>query len=123
MNVPTRPLGLSVEDLFAPFGPADDLPDYEFVRPDDVPPPYHGLLVHEHHMTVTVESHHGDLVDVKVLEYRVAGDSYSRKILLALQRTGRVVMFGLMRVNFRYCSEEVRQKILAGNTPLGRILI
>jgi chorismate-pyruvate lyase len=53
----------------------------------------------------------------------VAGDSYSRKILLTLQRTGRVVMFGLMRVNFRYCSEEVRQKILAGNTPLGRVLI
>jgi hypothetical protein len=72
---------------------------------------------------VTVEAHHGDLVDVKVLEYRVAGDSYSRKILLTLRRTGRVVMFGLMRVSFRYCSDEVRREILAGQTPLGRILI
>jgi chorismate-pyruvate lyase len=60
---------------------------------------------------------------VKVVEYRVAGDSYSRKILLALQRTGRVVMFGLMRVNFRYCSEAIRQEILGGQTPLGRVLI
>jgi chorismate-pyruvate lyase len=95
----------------------------ELVPPGRVPPPYHQLLVNEHHMTLTVEAHHGDAVDVKVLEYRVAGDSYARKILLPLQRTGRVVMFGLMRVNFRYCSEEVRQRILEGKTPLGRILI
>ncbi|HZY85216.1 MAG TPA: hypothetical protein VFE78_10325, partial [Gemmataceae bacterium] len=73
--------------------------------------------------TVTLEAHHGDLVDVKVLEYRVADDSYARKILLPLKRTGRVVMFGLMRVNFRYCTDAVRQEILAGQTPLGRVLI
>jgi hypothetical protein len=32
-------------------------------------------------------------------------------------------MFGLMRVNFRYCSDDVRERILAGQTPLGRVLI
>ena len=123
MNVPSRPLGLSVEELFAPFGPADDLPEYAFVAGDAVPPPYHDLLVHNHHMTVTVEAHHGDLVDVRILDRRLEGDSYTRKIVLALQGTGRVVQFGVARVHLNYCSAPVREAIVAGRTPLGRILI
>jgi hypothetical protein len=121
MNFPPDPAGTDVQGLFALFPPAEYMTRGELVPPGRVPQPYHGLLVHEHHMTVTVEAYHGDAVDVQVLEYRVAGDSYARKILLTLQRTKRVVMFGLMRVQFRYCSEEVREKILAGQTPLGRI--
>jgi chorismate-pyruvate lyase len=123
MNVPTRPLGLSVEELFAPFGPTDDLPEYEFVRPTAVPPPYRDLLVHNHHMTVTVEAHHGDLVDVRILARRLEDDTYTRKIVLALQNTGRVVQFGIARVHLNYCSTAVREAIVAGRTPLGRILI
>jgi truncated hemoglobin YjbI len=88
-----------------------------------VPPPYHGLLVHEHHMTVTVEAHHGDRVDVRVLDRSVVGDSYARKILLVLQGSSRVVQFGIMRVHLQYCSPEVRAEIVAAHTPLGRILI
>jgi hypothetical protein len=109
--------------LFSLFPPAGYMTRGELVPPGRVPPPYHDLLVHEHHMTVTVEAHNGDAVNVRVLEYRVAGDSYARKILLPLQKSGKVVMFGLMRVNFHYCSDEVRQRILAGQTPLGRVLI
>jgi hypothetical protein len=123
MIVPPDPAGTDVQGLFALFPPAGYMTRGELVPPGRVPPPYRDLLVHEHHMTVTVEAHHGDLVDVKVLEYRVADDSYARKILLPLQRSGRVVMFGLMRVNFHYCSDAIRQEILAGQTPLGRVLI
>ncbi len=123
MMLPPDPAGTDVQGLFALFPPADYMSRGELVPPGRVPPPYHSLLVHEHHMTVTVESHHGAQVDVKVLEYRVAGDSYSRKILLTLQGTSRVVMFGLMRVNFRYCSDAVREEVIAGQTPLGRVLI
>ena len=123
MNVPSRPLGLSVEELFAPFGPADDLPEYSFVPGDAVPPPYHDLLVHRHHMTVTVEAHHGELVDVRILDRNLEGDSYTRKIVLALQGSGRVVQFGIARVHLNYCSAPVREAIVTGRTPLGRILI
>jgi hypothetical protein len=123
MNFPSDLAGTDVQGLFTLFPPAEYMTRGELVPPGRVPQPYHPLLVHEHHMTVTVEAHHGDAVDVKVLEYRVAGDSYARKILLTLQRTGRVVMFGLMRVDFHYCSERVRHQILAGQTPLGRVLI
>jgi hypothetical protein len=123
MNLPVRPLALNVPALFAHFPSADDLPAYDFVPPDEVPPPYHDLLVHNHHMTVTVEAHHGDLVDVRILARRHDGDFYARKILLALQKTGRVVQFGIARVRLNYCSPEVRSEIVAGQTPLGRVLI
>jgi hypothetical protein len=123
MSIPTRTVGPDLRTLFALFPPGNDLPEYEFVPADEVPAPYDELLVHEHHMTVTVERHHGDLVDVRILARRQDGDSYARKILLALQGNGRVVQFGIMRVHLRYCSPAVRREIVAGQTPLGRILI
>jgi hypothetical protein len=123
MNAPVRTAGPDVEGLFAPFGRADDVPAYETVPAAAVPPPYSDLLVHEHHMTVTVEAHHGDLVDVRILARRLDGDVYTRKIVLALQETGRVVQFGVARVHLDLCTAPVREAIVAGKTPLGRILI
>jgi hypothetical protein len=123
MNIPANYAGPSLQELTALFPPAGELPEYEFVPADEVPPPYHGLLVHEHHMTVTVEAYHGDLVDVRVLAVHRDRDSYARKILLALHDSGRVVQFGIMRVRLAYCSEAVQKEIIAEKTPLGRILI
>jgi chorismate-pyruvate lyase len=115
--------GPDLRALYALFPPADDMPEHEFVPGDEVPPPYHDLLVHEHHMTVTVEAYHGGPVDVRILARQLTGEHYARKILLTLQGSGRVVQFGIMRVNFRYCSPAVRAEIEAGGTPLGRTLI
>ncbi len=115
--------GPDLRALYALFPPGDDLPEYELVPPDEVPQPYHGLLVHDHHMTVTVEQYHGGAVDVRVLAVNRAGDLYARKILLALQKSGRVVQFGIMRINFEFCTPAVRAEIEAGGTPLGRTLI
>jgi hypothetical protein len=106
-----------------PSSPGGNLLEWEEVPADEVPPPYYGLLVHEHHMTVTVEAFHGDLVDVHVLASGQQDDWYAREILLELQGTKRVVQFGLMRINLGYCSPEVRAEIIAQQTPLGRILI
>ena len=103
--------------------PGDYLQAYEFVPAEQVPEPYHGLLVHEHHMTVTVEAHHGGLVDVQVLDKTTTDGSYARKILLALQRSGRIVQFGLVRIHLDYCGDAVRDEIISERTPLGRILI
>jgi hypothetical protein len=123
MNELPRGTGLTPQSLFALFDPADDLPKCEWVAAANVPEPYQHLLVHGHHMTVTVEAHHASLVDVQILARRQDADTYARKILLTLQSTGRVVQFGIMRVHLRYCSPEVRDEIVAGQTPLGRILI
>lgn len=110
-------------ELFEQFPPGDDFPRYEVVAPEQVPDPFRQLLVHEHHMTVTVEDYHDSLVDVHILAVRTEGASYSRKIVLTTRKTGRVVLFGIVRVNLDYCSQPVRDTIVEGKTPFGRILI
>jgi chorismate-pyruvate lyase len=117
------PAGPDLKTLFDLFPPSSYLREFDVVQPDWMPEPYRKLLVHEHHMTVTVEAHHASLVDVQVLERKRDGDSYARKILLALQSTGRIVQFGLVRIRLNYCEPAVRDAILEEKTPLGRILI
>jgi chorismate-pyruvate lyase len=123
MNLPTPQADADVRGLFALFPLHNFLAHYETVRADQVPPPYHGLLVHEHHMTVTVEAFHHEPVDVQVMEERHGINAYARKILLVTQNTKRVVQFGLVRIHLQYCSAEVREEILSRKIPLGRVLI
>jgi chorismate-pyruvate lyase len=123
MKAPPRITRPDLGDLFTQFGAADDLPDYEIIPGRLMPQPYRKLLVHEHHMTVTVEAHHGDLVDVRILTRRHVGNSYARKILLTLQKTGRIVQFGIVRIDLAQCSQAVRDALIEGKTPVGRILI
>lgn len=123
MNIPVKRTSPDIATLWSLFPPAGAMPEFEYVPSDRVPQPYHDLLVHAHHMTVTVEQYHGDLVNVRVLEKREEKNWYARKILLALQGSGRVVQFGIVRIHLDHCSAPVRAAILAGQTPLGRILI
>jgi hypothetical protein len=123
MNHPATLRGPHLGELLSLFPTADDFSSYEAVAPEEVPPPYHELLVHEHHMTVTVEAYHGDRVDVLIYNRRHDGPYYARRIFLALQTSRRIVQYGLVRINLRYCSPAVRAEIIAGETPLGRILI
>jgi chorismate-pyruvate lyase len=111
------------DQLYALLPDDIDRPDAVVVSADDVPQPYHRLLVHNEHMTVTVEDWFGGAVDVKVLHCRRIGNEYARKILLAMHEGGRVVQFGLVRIDLGVCPEPVREAILEGKTPLGRVLI
>jgi hypothetical protein len=117
------PYGPELSDLYHLFAAADPPPEHEVLPPEALPEPYHGLLVHNHHMTVTVEAFYGSLVDVRVLERLHDGDTYARKILLTLRCDGRVVQSGIVRIRLEYCSAPVRAAILEEKTPLGRILI
>jgi hypothetical protein len=124
MNRPTRAAGPDLLELFGLFPPAADLPvSVVQLEPAQMPQPYHGLLVHEHHMTVTVEAFYCDMVDVRVLARRLEGNLYARKILLTLHGSGRVVQFGIVRVDLGMVSQPVRDAIVAEGTPFGRILI
>jgi chorismate-pyruvate lyase len=113
----------SFDLLYSLFPDAGDRPTAETVAAAALPRPYRTLLVHNHHMTVTVEDYFGGSVDVKVLACRRTGDEYARKILLALHEGGRVVQFGLVRIDLGVCPEPVRNAIVEGKTPLGRVLI
>ena len=114
----------TLDHLYGLFPDSADRPDAVEVPAAAVPDPYHALLVHTHHMTVTVEGHFGGPVDVRVLSCRRDGHAYARKILLELRREPkRVVQFGLVRIDLGVCPDAVRAAILDGRTPLGRVLI
>ena len=113
----------TLDHLYRLFPDAADRPAAAVIPADDVPDPYQRLLVHTHHMTVTVEAFYGAPVDVRVLACRRDGDEYARKILLTTRPAGRVVQFGLVRIDLGVCTEAVRDAIVAGKTPLGRVLI
>lgn len=108
--------------LYALF-PDDGIPAVVPIAALDIPSPYRGLLVHTHHMTVTVEQFYGDKVNVQVLDTRTDQDDYSRKILLALKGSGKVIQFGIVRIDLNQLAPLVRQQVVDGQTPLGRVLI
>ena len=95
----------------------------EHIPSSTTPEPYKKMLVHEHHMTVEMEQYHGCSVDVRVLDSKLNGNEYGRKILLLKHGTDKVVQFGIVQFHFDYVTEAVRNEIIAGQTPLGRVLI
>ena len=64
----------SLIDMFPDAEPL--LADAEHVASQTLPEPYRRMLAHNHHMTVTMESHHGCPVDVRILDRRLDGDFY-----------------------------------------------
>ncbi len=117
---------IELQELVSLFPEPDGVPLYEaaeHVAREATPEPYHRMLVHEHHMTVTMEAFHDCSVDVQVVDSRFENDLYLRKILLKKSGTEDVVQFGIVRFNFDYVTGAVKSEILAQKTPLGRVLI
>jgi chorismate-pyruvate lyase len=115
--------GPDLRVLLGLFPHAEDVVDGMVIPAEQMPPPYQDLLVHEKHMTLTMESFHHGSVDVRILERQREGSLYARRILLVLRRSGQVVLYGLVRIDLRLCSPQVQTEILLGWKPLGRILI
>lgn len=106
------------------FGDSDQLvQSVEHLPGALLPEPYRRMLVHDNHMTVTMEEHYGSPVEVRVIDQVDRDGLYCRKIVLLKAGTSQVVQFGIVRFNFHYVTPEVRDEIVAGATPLGRVLI
>jgi chorismate-pyruvate lyase len=117
---------IELEQLTSLFPETEYSPLYHQARHiarEAAPEPYHRMLVHEHHMTVTMESYHDCQVEVEVVESRSIDDLYCRKILLRNDATKEVVQFGIVRFNFEFVTEAVRKEIESQKIPLGRVLI
>ncbi len=115
-----------LEELAALFPEPSSAPLYlraEHIAKEATPEPYHRLLVHEHHMTISMEEWHMCRVDVDVLASRQEGGLYFRKIVLRNSGTGMAVLFGYVRFNLDLVTPGVRAEILEEKTPLGRVLI
>jgi len=90
---------------------------------DRVPAPYDALLDHNEHMTVTVESFYGELVEVIVHQTDRHQQWYAREITLVTQDSRRVVQYGIVRLNIDALDQEVWRQIENQAMPLGRVLI
>lgn len=124
LNDPGRNPQAFLERLIGLYYPEPlELGRFSAMDSSRLPQPFGMLLAHNRHMTVTVESFHGDSVDVEVLRSQQDGDSYSREILLRTQRRGDVVQYGIVRLRLHLIAEEPRREILQERKPLGRVLI
>jgi chorismate-pyruvate lyase len=121
LDLPVRPDLAALISIFYPaesrlgsFAPADAA---------DTPEPFRRLLHHDHHMTVTLEDHHQSRVQVHVLQAQTENGTYCRRIILTRESDGKVVLFGIVRLNLAVLAADVQSEIIAGQTPLGRVLI
>jgi len=99
-----------------------ELPSIEQVEGDDVPGPYHRLLVHEQDMTPTLEKFHDERIYLNVISRQMRGDFYFREVILLAQRTRKPVEFGAIKINLTLFPGGARRLILAEQEPLGTIL-
>ncbi len=113
-----------LRDLCRPLqGGAALRPQCIVVQPNEIPQPMDALLVHHEHMTEVLERRYGRYVDVQVHDQHHDPNVYTRNVSLTPAGGGPVVEWGIVRIDFRFMTEQVRDEILAGQTPLGAILI
>lgn len=95
----------------------------EHVASSTTPQPYRDMLVHELHMTLTMEQYHRCSVNVTVVDRSGDHNIYSREIILTRSTDNVPVQFGIVRFDFEYVTAAVRNEILSEKIPLGRVLI
>jgi hypothetical protein len=93
------------------------------VQPNEIPHPSDALLVHHEHMTEVLQRHYGRAVDLHVLDERLDGDFYTRKVKLTPAGSDEAVEWGIARLDLRFMPDPARQEILARRAPLGDILV
>jgi hypothetical protein len=98
------------------------IPEAEVIEADSIPQPYRKLLVHTSDMTLTLERHFGGRVALRPLAIFSTDVWYFRRVLLALEDTGRPVEMGAIRIKVGAFSDRIRRQILANEIPLGRLL-
>lgn len=114
-------------DLFAPLTGfyADakvTAPVTTLVDGAQLPEPYRSLLFNSGDMTPALEKYHRCKLHLKVLGRVHAGDDYRRQVLL-LDERDRPTDFGAIRIHLDVLLPEVQKLVLAGQRPLGGVLI
>ena len=116
MDVITLPdLGSLIEILEVP------LPDLQYVAAENVPEPYHHLLVHEGDMTRRLEQYYESPVHLSTLKVLHEPGSLFRQVLLQTDDM-RTVEFGAIHIHLDKFQGGALQAVLGCFQPLGGIL-
>jgi hypothetical protein len=94
----------------------------EVVDSDEVPEPYHHLLVHEGDMTSRLTKHYGESISLRILQRSLSASELSRHLVLEGIRSHRPMEYGAIRIYFDGLPHRVREKIIEGRDPLGGLL-
>ena len=118
---------VSSDDLFDPLNEFykrshQNQPRIVPVMSANLPEPYRGLLAHNGDMTARLESFHGRMIHLEVLESVCSEQTVLRKVVLVLESSGEKVEFGAIRISLALFDPEPRDRILEGKLPLGTIL-
>ena len=78
-----------------------NLPKLSFTElaPDEVPEPYHGLLIHDGDMTSRLEAFHESSLVVSPIRSSSDGKSYFREVLLKTKEDERIVEYGGIEIS------------------------
>jgi chorismate-pyruvate lyase len=97
-------------------------PSVRQLRGDEVPPPYHSLLVHSSDMTPTLEQHYGQPMGLAVLSRELQDNAYLREVVLKGTRDGAPVEYGVIRICLDHLPPPAARRVLEELSPLGNIL-
>lgn len=98
------------------------LPDFTFLNGEEVPYPYRSLLVHRNDMTPTLAAFHHSKVYLDVHEHESSQEFVMRLVSLHAASSDKPVEYGAIAIQLASLSDEVREKVVAGEKPLGGIL-
>jgi hypothetical protein len=113
----------TLEALYSALPEPLPLPLYHSIPAEQVPEPFHKLLVHNQHMTIAMEAHHRCKIAVRVLQRQRFDGWYARRIVLCPSGTDQIVQGGVVRIHLSMLDSDVQQAILREDTPLGHVLI
>jgi chorismate-pyruvate lyase len=94
----------------------------ELLDPEAIPDPQCDLLVHRSDMTARLIDHHGQDIELWILEKIVVGDDLYRHLVLESVPTRRPLEYGAIRIHLDVLSPRARDRVLEGRIPLGTIL-
>ena len=93
-----------------------------WIPSESVPEPFQHLLVHDHDMTSELAAFHEDSISLQVIHSEQNDHLYLREVTLHATTKGNPVEYGLIEILLDHFPEDLRPRILAGDTPLGAIL-
>ena len=96
--------------------------NYQQMEASDLPEPFQSLLVHEGDMTSRLEAFHESEQRVKAIRSSNSGEKYFREVVLQSKETCKVTEYGAIEIHLNALPEEVCEKIIEAQQPLGRIL-